>query len=456
MKKIISILFLFFFFSTLGFGCKGLSTQEQQAIRPVTLNYWTVYDDYPTLKKFATDYNALRSYVTVNVRQIRYDELHERLLNALADDVAPDIVSIPVNLLPQYQKWLSAMPSSVQVANVYVKGQYSPETVVEQLTQSMPTIQEIKNSYVGTVYNDVVIGGKVYGLPLSLDTLALYYNKDLLDLAGVPSPPTTWDEFLDAVKKTTRYDSSGNIVQSGVAMGTSTNVRNSQDIFAMLLMQNKVDVVKNGVVHFADNMEKADETHPTFQALRFYTDFANPLKEVYSWNATMDDSLDAFLREKSVFYFGFARDFAQIGSRAKRLNIEILPVPQLNPSVPANVASYWVESVTDKSKKKNVAWDFIRFMAKEKGVREYVTATKLPSPLRAHIKLFETDPVMEPFESQVLFAKSWYQGKDIETANKAIGNLIDTYRTPVQEGEVGITRDRKITSYAARIVQQTL
>ena len=56
MKRIITFLFAIMFLLTTGFGCKGLSSQQQQAVRPVALEYWTVYNDVDMLKKFAAEY----------------------------------------------------------------------------------------------------------------------------------------------------------------------------------------------------------------------------------------------------------------------------------------------------------------------------------------------------------------------------------------------------------------
>ncbi|OMI36529.1 sugar ABC transporter substrate-binding protein [Streptomyces sparsogenes] len=45
--------------------------------------------------------------------------------------------------------------------------------------------------------------GTAYGIARSVNTLALFYNTDLLEKAGV-TPPTTWDELKVAAKKLTR------------------------------------------------------------------------------------------------------------------------------------------------------------------------------------------------------------------------------------------------------------
>ncbi len=44
--------------------------------------------------------------------------------------------------------------------------------------------------------------GKLYGLQPGANTLAIFYNKDVLGKAGV-KPPTTWDELKSTAKKLT-------------------------------------------------------------------------------------------------------------------------------------------------------------------------------------------------------------------------------------------------------------
>jgi multiple sugar transport system substrate-binding protein len=49
------------------------------------------------------------------------------------------------------------------------------------------------------------VGGKVYGIPALVDNLAIVYNKDLFDKAGVayPTADWTWSDFTAAAKKLT-------------------------------------------------------------------------------------------------------------------------------------------------------------------------------------------------------------------------------------------------------------
>ena len=57
----------------------------------------------------------------------------------------------------------------------------------------------------------------VYGLPLTVDARALFYNKKLLQAAGV-QPPKTWAELRAAAIKMTKRDSSGKLLVSGFAL----------------------------------------------------------------------------------------------------------------------------------------------------------------------------------------------------------------------------------------------
>ncbi len=445
-------------FTLIGAGCsKGLSAEQQASIRPFTLQYWTVANDVETLTAFAKEYRLVRPYVRVEIRQVRPEEFDNLFLNALADDVAPDLVSIHTRWFRNYESRLATMPRTITVSNVYVKGQYSPETIVEQQSIAMPTVTTIRNSFVSTVANDVVLGEQIYGVPLALDTLALYYNKSLLDKAGVPLPPETWEEFLEAIKKSTKFDRDGGILQSGVALGTGNNIPYAFDILSLLMLQNEVIMTDGGYVAFSSGLSNRDITrHPVLEALRFYTDFARPTKEVYSWNEGLESAFDAFTRGKSVFYFGYAADAGRIRARAPQLPLEVIAVPQLNAEAPVNVASYWMESVVKKSKHPNEAWDFLRFITSPDKIRTYTTATRQPSPLRAHIKEQAEDPLLAPFSQTVLTAKNWYHGRNPSAADKAFRDLITAYLKPYAENDEPLKRDANLVIQAAAVVQQTL
>ncbi len=458
-KIIISLLSVIILVS--GFGCKGLSAEQQAAIKPVTLTYWTVYDNIPQLQAFAEEYMKLHSYITINIRQLRYEEYQEKFLTALADDVGPDIISLNVRDLQKHLTRLSPVPATVSSATVVQTQGFNPQTIVTKTQNSMPTVNAVKNNYLATVGNDVIFNNKVYGLPLVVDTMAMYYNKDLLDASGIATPPANWEEFLLAVKQATKIDPNDptKIIQSAAALGTANNIDNAADLYALLLLQKGLKVIDRGSVAFIQDSNTRGKVSPAFESLRFYTDFARQDKEAYTWNETQDKAFDQFVRGQSVFYFGFGFDFDRIKARAPQMNLAISPMLQLNAEAAINVANYWVETVPKKSKHQNEAWDFIRFISTPDNIKTYSAKAHVPSALRVHNKdqKNEENP-LSPFAQQILQADNWYRGKDYAAGAGAFRQLITGYLAPVTEEDQNGSgdRDQRLMMTAVQTLQQTL
>ncbi len=463
MKNKISISFLAIsmiagLFLFLGFGCKGITQAERQLTKPVTLEYWTVFDDVDALRAAVAKFNATRPQVTVNIRQIREAELYPRLVEALAEDRGPDIISIKNRWLKTFQSKLVPMPASVNDTTVVVqKGQFSTETIVNNTPRPMINLLGLDREYVKVVKDDVVIGDQIYGLPLSLDTMAIYYNKDILDRSGVPEPPKNWEEFQAAVKKINKYDKKTNkIVQSGTALGTGSNINGADDILYALFRQSGVAFsAKSGQALFNLTTGGGDET-PAMAVLNFYTDYANSTRDTYSWNSEMGNALDQFVNGSVGFFFGYSYNYPQIKARAPQLNFEVLPLFQLNPEKPVNVANYWVQTVVGKSKNQNEAWNLIDFLTHSKTTKDYLDATGRPTALRAFISAQKEKLELLPFVSDVLIAENWYRGSNYEAANRAINDLLSAWLIPGPEDKGQAEWRQTLLNDAAAKINQTI
>lgn len=60
---------------------------------------------------------------------------------------------------------------------------------------------EFKDRFIDTFLSPSIMEGKTYGLPIAASARAMYYNKDILEKAGVANPPSTWAELQDAARK---------------------------------------------------------------------------------------------------------------------------------------------------------------------------------------------------------------------------------------------------------------
>ena len=61
-------------------------------------------------------------------------------------------------------------------------------------------------------------GGKIWGIPFQRSTIVMYYNRDAFKEAGLDpnKAPATWAEMVDAGRKLTKKDASGNVSRWGV------------------------------------------------------------------------------------------------------------------------------------------------------------------------------------------------------------------------------------------------
>lgn len=441
-----------------GFGCKGLSQQEVQATKPVTLEYWTVFTDLDALEAALAKYRAVRPYLTVNVRQFRPESIYPELIEALSEDRGPDIVSVRNRSLNQYLSKLAPLPPELSDTIVRVQtGKLGTETFITVQTRPAPTVADLDREFVQVVKKDVVRNGQVYGLPLSLDTLALYYNKDLLDRSGVAEPPKTWEEFQVAVKKITRFDKkTGKILQAGAALGSGATVPGSDDLMFLLLKQSGLTMVDDsGRAVF--NLGRSDQGEtPVMSVLNFYSDFANPTRDTYAWSDTLGPAFDAFVNGLVGFFFGYSYHYHQLKARAPQLNMGVLPLLQLNPEAPVNVANYWIEVVPGKSRRQNEAWALLDWLARSEANADYLAAAERPTARRALIEGQKQNSALKPFVSDALIAENWYRGNNYEAASGAISQLLKEWLELPPESEKLIPYRQGALDRAAARVNQTL
>jgi len=443
---ILSLFFLFLFFgfnpSVKGqFGptgqiMPGVGPQTGKPLLPtVNLDWWVVWEEPSDFSGLIANFRALYPQVNINVRKFRYDEYKDALIQAWARDQGPDIFSLPNTWLREYaDEWLEPMPARVKLQKEIESGPgcFKKRRIVTH-QEELLSLKDIKEKFVGQVEKDIVINGRIFGLPLNLDTLVLFYNRDLLDAAKIPLPPKNWQEFTDQVKKLTLVDKEGNIYQAGAALGTSNNIERSVDILSLLMMQVGTQMSDaNGNAIFNQPLAGDPNYFPAEEALRFYTDFQDKNKEIYTWHKEMPSALDFFTQGKLAFFFGYAYHLPLIRAKAPNLSFGIAKMPQPEGAIKEiNFANYSVQVVARKSKNKDLAWAFLKQAALSP--QPYLARVKRPTALRSLIAEQINDPDLEAFVNQVLTAQSWYQGKNAllmeEAFKEMINDVIDGKKT---------------------------
>lgn len=420
----------------LGAGCLGLGGSGEKAqLTPVSLEYWRTEDDRGSLADVIAAYRKLRPQVSITIKQLPAETYENELLKALAEDRGPDLFTLPNVELRAWQNKLAPMPKelTIQVQGVDAKKNI---TVTDQKIPGM-TMRELTNEFVDAVKTDVVMfdaaakAEAIHGLPLSLDTPALYYNKTLLARIKRQEPPKSWEDVRQMAIELTNKDAGGTILLSGASLGTATNNPYATEILASLMMQNGAVMANDSSATFDKYPPDYNGAYPpAVDALAFYTSFADKNASNYSWNDALPNTLDAFVAGKTALFIGFPADAAKIRELSPQLDFDIAPLPQINASKPAAVAHYPIETVSKKSAHLNEAWDFLRFMTAADNAAGYLTATKRPTALRKLITGQLGDSEIAPFVGQVFTAKPWYRGKNYQLTRTIFGELINWRPAP--------------------------
>lgn len=444
-SNILPLILLLALLPTMGFRCKLFPPKElQQAQQPVRLIAWRMFDDSDALDGVIAKYRRAHPNISIEVRKLRYEEFDRLLVETFArgKDV-PDLLSIPATWLRGYlgKEYLKAMPAKVKIAYQYTKENlgFNKETITELRTNTLPTSGQVRDRFVEVVAGDAIVDSKVWGLPLAVDTLALYYNRDLLNRAGIPVPPTTWTDFQAAVQRLTYEDAEGTLTQAGAGIGGAGNVRHAPELLAALMMQNGTEMAdatgRSTFERIPPNFATPDY-HPGVAALKFYADFATTGRAAYTWNADFPDSLLAFAGNQAAFAFGYRYDAAEIAATSKgKVNLGVARLPQIPGNPEVNVAGYALEVVTSRTKHADEAWDFLVFASNEENVTDYLKATRRPTALRSLIPAQLQDDELAVFASQLLTARSWYRGPETAKAEEAFRQMITSVLsgTPAEE-----------------------
>lgn len=362
--------------------------------QPVALTFWGI-DEPSWITPLINSYRASSPNVKIEYKQIDEKNYESSLLNAMATNQAPDIIMF-------HRSWVMKNGDKVTPAG-------PDEISVTQIRQFFPDIIE----------KDFVYGGYVFALPLYLDNLALFYNKDIFNARGISLTPKTWSDFRNLTSFLTEYDLSHKIKKSGAAIGGSReNIETAPDILALLMLQRKSA--------FVNSQGDAVSNEAAQQSLNFYFDFINTSSPYYIWSEELGNYLDAFASGKTAMIFDYARRMPVIKQKNPFLNFEAAVVPQFDNADPKNCVDYWGLAVTKQSKNSATAWSFIRHATANTEASEgYLKVANLPPALRVLINKYQNEPTLNVFAKQSLTSSFYSINQDV--FRNAFGNAIKNF-----------------------------
>ena len=131
--------------------------------------------------QFVEDFNADNPGINLNVEVVSWNDIYTVVNTRIANGEAPDVLNIDV--FADYQADDLLLPIQDVVSEETYGKMY--EAFLDQS----------------------VVDDTVWAIPDLASARALYYNKDILEAAGV-EVPTTWDELTAACKAIKEYDDS--------------------------------------------------------------------------------------------------------------------------------------------------------------------------------------------------------------------------------------------------------
>lgn len=236
LKKIISLLLVFVIASAVLTGCGVTptsptkpadtssptdgqkSTSDSTPAKKTTLNFWTFQELHNSFMDDAVEtWNKAHpdKPIELSTDVYPFDDMHNKLLIALQSGTgAPDIVDIECGRFPTF---LRGTPALVELNRV---------------------VEPIKDKLIMGRMDNYAKDGKYYGIDYHVGAQVIYYNKDILDQAGVNANDIkTWDDYIAAGKQV--------VEKTGKPM-TTVEITDHWAYYPLLTMQGSDYLTKDG------------------------------------------------------------------------------------------------------------------------------------------------------------------------------------------------------------------
>lgn len=157
----------------------------------VTINFWHHYsaqsaENETLMNVLIPAFEAENPGIKVNAVSHEWAELHDKVLVSANSNALPDVARCDIAWLPEFQKM----------------------GILVALDEEMPNFAEVSGKLLDSAMSTAIINGHYYALALNTNSKIVFYNKAMLEAAGV-SIPATMEEWIEAVKKLSGENSKG-------------------------------------------------------------------------------------------------------------------------------------------------------------------------------------------------------------------------------------------------------
>ncbi len=319
------------------------------------------------------------------------------LAAAIATGSGPDLVLASQEVLQPLSRFVALIPST----------QLPEATFVNSFVQA------------GSVYA-AQDGTGYYGVPFLVDPIVLYSNRSILSSNGVARPPATWEALVGLVPSIAVTTPSRQITRGLIALGTYDNVANARGILSTLFLQTGVAIsgyTQGGTLaaNLGESVAVAG-VPPGHSVLSFYTQFADPAKVSYTWNASLRNSEQMFLTGDLALYLGYASRAPFLQAANPNLNFIVTSVPQ--PATATSRSVYglvYALMVSRGAQNPSGAYTVAALLTNAKEQAAAALATGLAPASLSQLAETPADPVASVAYAEALYAKGWISPSPADT-----------------------------------------
>jgi multiple sugar transport system substrate-binding protein len=345
----------------------GQTTQKEPAakteapMKSVELRLWTHYESHQELiQSIIDEFSEKNPHIKISNEFVPFSDVKKQLSVGLAADQLPDIVVI----------------DNPDMAAFAAMGVFADIT---EYFKDWPA----KDQYFAGPWKSCMYEGKLHGIPIGSNCLALFYNVDMLNEAGV-EPPTTWDELKDAAKKLTRDG------VKGLAISAPNTEEGTFQFIPWLLSTGAT-------------VEKVD-TPEAIKAFAFLGDLVNEglmSKEVINW--TQSDVNKQFMAGNVAMMLNGPWQLPTIARDAPDLNFAITLTPKDKQYSSVLGGENWGVVARENVE---ASVEFVKYLAEPEVLKSYITNFGyIPSRKDvASDPMFTDDPNLKIFVDQLQYA----------------------------------------------------
>lgn len=339
----------------------------------------------------------LSKNLTITYVKKNKDTYQSELLNAFARGIGPDLFMVT--------------PSTMLANNDFV---YKiPYESFSELSY--------RNKYIDGA--DIFLDGQgIKALPLVVDPLVLYYNKNILANEGIAIPPYYWDDLFKINSLITKKQDDGNIKESMIALGEYDNVFNAKAILSNLLLQSGNKIVsrdEDGRLYSTISEESA------VPALRFFMEFSNKDLPAFSWSKSLPGSRYMFTSDRLALYVGFASEIFEIEKINPNLSFDVKEIMQTRDSKNKKAfGNIYALGISKSSRNLPAAFAVAFALTSDTSISELSKSLSLPPSTRSLLSIPQKEPYLEIFFKSAIISNAWLEPGEMNT-DSIFKELID-------------------------------